>query len=175
MNAARPSLAGRGLWCYTRPMRARIRKLFLLVSALGYGFLGGGPSLWALDLKSPDPVMACLQMGCTCRLHPGSMKGGVCCCVRNLALLRKYPALASDPKFWKALGLDPPSPRGTSQLHQDGCGPLDSGHGMGPVPQQAHFPPTALFQALPSRSLCLEQPACRGRSKNPEPPQPGPD
>jgi hypothetical protein len=155
-------------------MLKKFRQFFLVVSALGYGFLGGGPSLWALDLAPQDPVMDCLAMGCTCRLHPGKMKGGVCCCVNNRALLKKFPQLASDPKFWKSLGLDPPRPVGTCQLQPDGCD-LPGGHGMGPVPQQAHYPvkacvPFALFES-PRTSL----PAFLGLSKDPEAPVPGPD
>lgn len=155
-------------------MLRRIKTAFILASAFGYGFLGGGPSLWALGVSPPDPLMACLQMGCTCRLHPG--KGGACCCVANRALLKKHPDLAGDPKFWRALGLDPPSPRGTCLMHTDSC-PMDGGggSGVGPVSQQHHWPVQISFSAHPdeSRVACLGSLSARSRDR--ESPVPGPD
>jgi len=155
-------------------MRRRLKECFFVVTAFGYGLLGCGPSLWALDLAPRDPVMACMAMVCTCRMHPGK-KGAACCCVANQALLRKHPGLARDPGFWKALGLDPPRPAGTCQLHADGCAPLESGHGMAPVAQQPHLLPDGM-RLVPAVGPAAAFPVpSRGRSKDPDAPRPGPD
>lgn len=154
-------------------MLMRIRQIFLLVSALGYGFLGGGPSLWAMDLNPQDPVMACLKMGCTCRLHPG--KGGVCCCLANRALIRRHPELATDAKFWKSLHLTPPGTRDACGIHGDGSCPMDSGHGLAPVPQQPHLTVRVPGALALASSLVSFVPLARGRSQGPAVPQPSPD
>lgn len=79
-------------------MLKRLHRAFLIVSALGYGLLGGGPSLWALGLAVPEPV--CSMAGCTCHAH-GHKPGEKCCCAMNRALLKKFPELAKDPAWMK--------------------------------------------------------------------------
>ncbi|MGH7442674.1 MAG: hypothetical protein ACREKE_08390 [bacterium] len=153
-------------------MRARPHKVFLVLSALGYGFLGCGPSLWALDVRPPDRILDCLEMGCTCRMHPGQ-KGALCCCIRNRTLIAKFPSLAKDPGFWKALGLDPPRPPGTCQIQPDGCD-LPGGHGMGPVPSQAHFPRMLSFNLLLPLHRSRPNPIFVGSSNDPDAPLPRP-
>jgi hypothetical protein len=153
-------------------MLIRIKKLFLLVSALGYGFLGGGPSLWAMDLRPQDPVMACLQMGCTCRLHPGK---GVCCCLANRALIRRHPELATDAKFWKSLHLAPPGAPGGCGLQAEGGCPMDSGHGLAPIPQQLHLAVSVRLRTDLALSAAVPWRAHPGRSLDPAAPDPRPD
>lgn len=79
-------------------MLRRLRSAFLIVSALGYGLLGGGPSLWALGLAAPEPV--CAMAGCTCHAH-GPTSGQKCCCAMSRALLKRFPQLAKDPAWMK--------------------------------------------------------------------------
>jgi hypothetical protein len=150
-----------------------IRKLFLLLSALGYGFLGGGPSLWAMDLRPGDPVMACLQMGCTCRMRPGH--GAVCCCVANRALIRKFPALVTDAKFWKALHLAPPGAQGACGIHGNSCCPMDSGHGLAPVPQQLHLTVSPPVFSKPVEAVSNPGVAHAWASLDADAPDPRPD
>ena len=58
-----------------------LRRLFILLTAFGYAFLSGGPSLWALKLEAGKKPSACSAMGCSCR-HLQGKPAKACCCMK---------------------------------------------------------------------------------------------
>jgi hypothetical protein len=116
-------------------MLRRIRRLFIVLTAIGYDGLGGGPSLWALSLSTAPTAGACVMGGCTCKLD-GLKAGKACCCKANAALLKRFPQLAQDPFF----APPPPAPlaEGAQGLRAKPCGPLDGEYGVSLAPQRPH-------------------------------------
>ncbi len=157
-------------------MFRRWRRVFVLVSALGYGLLGGGPSLWALGL-SPNPLAAlrCSMNGCTCKAE-GHKKGKACCCKATRDLMKRFPELAADP-FYAKLDRGPqagPGAESGPSLNAAACGE-GSFAGTALPPLQPHILLDAGIRFdLGARSV-QPQPAPRGLSYVPDPPSPIPD
>jgi len=118
-------------------MRRAFRSLFLLLTALGYGFLGGGPSLWALGL---GPAKA--EAGAACAMHLCKMKhkpGEVCLC-----LLR--------PELMKAS-------QGECSVRAQGCGHDQADGADSLAPLRPHLRPQAWSLPLAEREAAAVPPS----------------
>lgn len=124
-----------------------LKLVFIGALALSYGLLGGGPSLWALGLATPAPVLACAMNGCSCKVD-GHKKGQACCCKIGAALKKKFPELGRTQAH------------GGVSLHAKACGPLDNAQGVSLAPLRPHlavqsavFGPASLLRRAPQRSF----------------------
>jgi hypothetical protein len=135
-------------------MRSRLRRLFICLSLLGYAFLGGGPSLWALGLNSEPCAMAC-----SCRMAHGGPSCPVCAAMaRRLARLNHA------------------APSHSCEMRQTPLAPQESADVQRDLPsQQPHTLPAALAGLSLAESRHLPAPGARGLSHYPEPPTPIPD
>lgn len=144
-------------------MRSPIfRQLFLALSAFGYAFLGGGPSLWALGLKTPPA--ACSMAGCHCE---AMRHGGACTCALSRALLKRYPELA------KGMGQ---APVGACEMRSVPLQDAEASDGAYSLPSQQ--PHTLAGEPAPfssDRYLALSAPAVGASLFHPEPPTPIPN
>jgi hypothetical protein len=120
-----------------------MRRLFLVFSALAYGLLGGGPSLWALGLAQPKPA-ACSAMGCSCPVG-GEHKGGKqCCCRMGQKLSQKLAKLAQAEAAAELA-----APAGSCQLRSLPCGPTQDVNGQSLPVQRPHVLAPAAVLPLP--------------------------
>lgn len=149
----------------------RLRSLFLVLTALGYGLLSGGPSLWALALR-PAP-RACQVTGCSCE-HTGH--AGACCCRVQDRLLKKFPDLARDPLYMKWVQPPEPSPVAPGEAVWKSSCEREGAAGTQALPP---MPPHILVQVDLPFHLDVQRvrsaPAPRGSSFLPGPPSPIPD
>jgi hypothetical protein len=137
-------------------MLRKLRRLFIAISALGYAFLGGGPSLWALGLEAQP---SCAVMGCTCKMAHGTATCPFCA-----ALARKFPQL-----------LHPTRPLGC-EMRQSPLSPLEAGSAQRSLPgQQPHTLAGAGPRFHLEQGRALSFPSPRGLSSDPQPPSPFPD
>ena len=139
----------------------RLRRLFILVSTLGYAFLGGGPSLWALGLNAPADSR-CAAIGCTCKMgQPGSQ----CHCPFMMALMRRHPGLAGAQPL-----------HASCEMRQRPLAPEQSADAQHSLPsQQPHTLPSAGFDLRLAQGRSSQFPAPCGLLFHPEPPTPIPD
>jgi hypothetical protein len=147
-------------------MRTRFRRSFIILSVLGYAFLGGGSSLWALGLAQEAPMgAACAAMGCTCKMERHAA-GQKCCCRYSAALLKKFPKMAQSQR----------PAHGSCELRQAPLVPQEASDGERNLPvQQPHILLGSSVQHGPSKVLRFLFPAASGPSFHPEPPTPIPD
>jgi hypothetical protein len=132
-------------------MLRRFRRLFLVLSTLGYACLGGGPSLWALGLNTQN---ACPVVSCHCKMTHGGAACPFCA-----ALARK-------------LGHRPHG----CEMRQTPLAPQEAGTGLRSLPsQQPHILVSLGFHLQLAEALSLPLPSPRGSSYEPEPPTPIPD
>lgn len=159
-------------------MLLRLRRYFLIATALGYGLLGGGPSLWALGLSpSPAATLRCSMNGCTCKAE-GHRKGKACCCKATRDLMKKFPELAADP-FYAKLDRGPQVATatvagGAPAMSAAACGE-GSFAGTALPPLQPHTLAQAGLRFDLAARCAQALPAPRGLSYVPEPPSPIPD
>jgi len=163
----------------------RLRKVFLVVSALGYGFLGGGPSLWALGLKTAPPA-ACAAMDCTCAADGHSEGAKACCCRIKQNLLKKFPQIAQEERaariaamLEQAAPASAPAdalPSSGPALRGGACSPFAqdlAGHTLPPMPP--HLAVLGWVFKAPAQAAGILQAPSSFRSYAPEPPTPIPD
>lgn len=152
-------------------MFRRFRRPFFLLTALGYGLLGGGPSLWALSLPTAAPGEACALMGGTCNMRDHK-PGQPCCCLMRLALLKKFPELAKEPIYAKLLWQQRAAQAGC-RIQAPPCGAQRSQLPLAPL--QGHTLADTVKLPLLGVQRVQPSPAPRGSSYVPEPPTPIPD
>jgi hypothetical protein len=135
------------------PMFKRLRRLFLALSAFGYAFLGGGPSLWALGLRA-EPT-ACSMAGCHC---DAMRLDGVCTCALQRLLAKEARTT------------------GHCQMRSAPLQPEEASDGSHSLPsQQLHTLPGALAELCTSPLRHVLNAAPMRLLFHPEPPTPIPD
>ena len=148
-------------------MSSPFRRFFIALSAFGYAFLGGGPSLWALGLQRPA-AHQCSMAGCHCDM---ARHGGFCTCAISAKLLKAYPELAAAHAQDHG-----PAPSGGCAMRSSPLQPEEASDGANSLPlQQLHTLPSAHGLAAFERGLVLGFPAASPLSFHPEPPTPVPD